>query len=194
MIDSKAPYVYFPDFLTKDSADDLLVCLTNEVSWLSVTEARREAWMNDFSADYTYGSGAGQRTYKAQPWHVLVNNLRFYMRSNVTAESGIEGCLRWDGCFLNYYANEKNALGWHSDDDPKIDHTQSIAVVSLGAERVINFRQKGQKGAGESLVLGHGSLLLMLPGMQQTHNHKIPRHNQPCPPRVSLTYRGLVTP
>ena len=43
----------------------------------------------------------------------------------------------------------------------------------------------------EKITLGHGSVLVMHAGMQQTHLHRIPKHSRPCGPRISLTFRGL---
>jgi hypothetical protein len=38
-------------------------------------------------------------------------------------------------------------------------------------------------------LLGDGSLFIMPAGMQDSHKHKIPKHDRDCGPRVSLTFR-----
>ncbi len=43
------------------------------------------------------------------------------------------------------------------------------------------------------LKLGHGSLCLMQPGMQDTHQHRIPKAGFQCGERISLTFRGYVS-
>lgn len=148
---------------------------------------RRECWMNDFGMPYTYGRAAGARTYDPQPWNHLIQAIQQRLL--------VEWHGQFDCCFTNGYEDGSDALGWHSDDSPEIDPGRPIAVVSLGAEREIWFRPIGTKGDGETqkLLLPNGSLLLMHAGMQQTHQHRIPKASfSPCPPRISLTYRGLV--
>lgn len=44
----------------------------------------------------------------------------------------------------------------------------------------------------EKLTLNSGSLCLMLPGMQHTHQHRIPKAGRVVGTRVSLTFRGLL--
>ena len=44
----------------------------------------------------------------------------------------------------------------------------------------------------EKLLLGHGSAAIMAPGMQDTHEHRIPKSSRQCGVRISLTFRGYV--
>jgi alkylated DNA repair dioxygenase AlkB len=116
-----------------------------------------------------------------------------------------------DVCFLNGYKDGHDQLGWHSDDSPEMDDERPIVTVSLGAEREIWFRKippnRDKIDVGlrrgevniimaspeiEKLKLGHGSMAIMLPHMQETHQHRIPKHDRECGPRVSLTFRGYV--
>ena len=41
--------------------------------------------------------------------------------------------------------------------------------------------------------LNHGSVVLMLPHMQELWQHKIPKHSAPCGRRISLTFRCLLS-
>lgn len=177
---------YIPNFI--ENADEAFSILWNELAWEKRDGApRREYWMNDFGAPYTYGNGAGVRTYEAGSWHPLILAVRHAMLD----QKGIDlNC-----CFVNGYEDERQALGWHADDSPEMDDDQPITVVSLGAEREIWFREKGSKGqeAISKLLLGNGSMLVMHPGMQITHQHRIPQQkNKPCGPRLSMTFRGLI--
>lgn len=71
-----------------------------------------------------------------------------------------------------------------------MDDNRPIAIVTLGAEREIWFRERGNDDSRESLVLTHGSLCLMAAGMQDTHDHRIPKAGFECGSRISLTFRG----
>ncbi|MNY73470.1 hypothetical protein D3C86_2122690 [compost metagenome] len=73
-----------------------------------------------------------------------------------------------------------------------MDDDRPIVIVSLGAEREIWFRPNTDTMHVDKLLLGHGSLCLMQPGMQDTHQHRIPkspRHD--CGARISFTFRGF---
>lgn len=179
-----APIKYWPGFV-EDPAFVFGV-LWNDLEWVHRDQTPRiEYYCNVAGTPYTYGRGAGQRTYEAQPWHPVITAIR-------EGAEKIAGC-RFEVCFLNGYRDGSDQLGWHADDSPEMDDERPIAIVSLGARREIYFRPQDDKLAVEKLWLDSGSLCLMLPGMQNTHFHRIPKSSvQNCGPRVSLTFRGLV--
>jgi alkylated DNA repair dioxygenase AlkB len=151
---------------------------------------RREYWWNAFGQDYTYGKGVGARTYHSQSEHEFIEEINFGLH--------IHGYVNrmYEGCFLNGYETKKDALGWHADDDPGIDHSRPIAVVTLydkndAHPRMLQVMEKAT-GIKRSYELEQGSLLLMHPGMQDTHLHRIPKAGFESRPRISLTYRGLI--
>lgn len=140
---------------------------------------RDECFMSDSLSPYTYGKGRGERTYNPIPFSPLIRFVRDSMQPG------------YDLCFSNKYIDGTKHLGWHSDDGPTIDHKRGIAVVSFGAERDIWFRPIGTTGEDviTKIRLGHGSVLTMPPGFQQTHQHRIPKAGFKCGPRISLTFR-----
>jgi alkylated DNA repair dioxygenase AlkB len=97
----------------------------------------------------------------------------------------------FDVVFLNGYKDQSDQLGWHADDSPEMDDNRSIAIISLGAEREIWFRKNGETLI-HKLLLENGSVCLMLPGMQDTHQHRIPKANHAVGKRISLTFRGTI--
>lgn len=174
-----APILYEPSFVDNKCFD----ILWNELPWERRSDApRRECWMNDWNADYTYGKGAGIRTYTAKEWNPLVLEIRSKLMEKANSI--------FEGCFINGYEGPRDHLGWHADDSPEIDDNRPIAVISLGSARNIWFREKGS-AEYEVLTLEPGSLLLMKSGMQSTHEHRIPKHGANCGARISLTFRGL---
>lgn len=177
----KAPVTVIDNF-TEDYFDYL---------WENIPFVRRdntprmECWMNDYNVEYTYGSGRGVRTYDPDPYDPIVLEIRDKIRNETGAYV--------DACFINGYINERDHLGWHADDSEEINNYVPIGVISYGAEREIWFRPKGASGSHtDSVLLKPGSLLLMGAGMQETWEHRIPKHSASCGPRISLTYRGLV--
>ena len=177
------PVTYIPGFVK--NPDAAFKALSAELEWeRRDLTPREEYYCHDLSLDYTYGSGAGRRTYKARPYNDTIIEIRNSLE--LLAGSSFETC------FLNRYLDQTDHLGWHADDSPEMDDARPIAIISLGVEREIWFMPKGEKDKVEKLRLGHGSLCLMAPGMQDTHFHRIPKASFICGERISATYRGYV--
>lgn len=178
------PVKYHGDFV--DNPTEVFDRLWAELEWVQRGNTPRlEYYCNVNGTPYTYGRGEGQKTYEAQPEHSLIKEIR----DKLTLTTGYA----YEVCFLNGYRDGKDQLGWHADDSPEMDDERPIAIVSLGARREIYFRPQNDKLSVEKLWLDNGSMCLMLPGMQDTHFHRIPKSSiMDCGPRISLTYRGLV--
>ena len=172
--------IYIDDFIN----EELIHTFISEVDWIDETKMRRECFMADSEIEYTYLDYSGAPSYKSKPLHPKV--------SSILEEVNKKLGTTLDICFLNLYLEERNGLGWHSDDSHSIDHSNGIAVVSFGAEREIWWKRKGEKGLvpeENRKLLKNGSLFYMPPGFQDTHMHRIPKHDRACGPRVSLTFR-----
>lgn len=190
------PIKYIPDFVK--NSDVVFQTLWDNLEWVRRGNTPRlEYYCNDFNEPYTYGSGAGVRTYDVQPYHDLILAIRRDLEAHTNE--------KFEVCFLNGYRDGSDQLGWHADDSPEMDDARHIAIVSLGAKREIYFRAntsiawKGAAVCGNEpplptkVWLESGSLCLMEPGMQDTHQHRIPKASyHGCGPRISLTFRGYV--
>ncbi len=176
------PGSYTENFVT---TPDETFRMLRALKWEKRDDApRHEYYCNDFQKPYVYGRGRGRRTYEPSPWHPVVLSIRYALEDLVKA--------KFEVCFLNLYLNQSDHLGWHADDSPEMDDARPIAVVSLGVAREIWFRPKGTEGVTDKRLLGHGSLLLMPPGMQDAWQHRIPKASFQCGERISLTFRGYV--
>lgn len=90
--------------------------------------------------------------------------------------------------------NEHQHLGWHADDFEGMIKEEPIAVISFGAAREIWVKPKDSKGEvpkDQRFLLEDGSIFIMPPGYQDTHLHRIPKHDRPCGWRISLTFRSF---
>ncbi len=194
-----APYSYDPGFMAPSIADDAFQRLRDELAWVRRdTTPRMEYYVNRYKVPYTYGVGEFARTYEPMPEHPVITALCAILTMHADVP--------FDVCFLNRYTDQSQHLGWHSDNSPEMDDTRPIAVISLGAEREILFRRTPEPVVNGNeleafgppsvhrLMLGHGSLCLMAPGMQDTHQHRIPKAGRQCGERISLTFRGYVKP
>lgn len=180
------PIKYIPNFVS--NAPEAFEFLKNELAWVRIGNTpRSEYYCNDFGVPYTYGNEEFARSYNPQPYHPIINSIR----ESIEKETGTI----FEVCFLNLYQDQKDQLNWHSDNSPEMDDDRPIAIVSLGVEREIWFKKIGAANNPEDVTkvkLENGSLCLMLPGMQDTHLHRIPKASFICGTRISLTYRGYV--
>jgi alkylated DNA repair dioxygenase AlkB len=149
---------------------------------------RFEYYTNKFNVPYVYGRGRGVRRYDPKPPSPFIDDLRNDLEYHL-------GC-DFDVCFLNRYEDLKDHLGWHSDDSPEMDDARPICIYSLGSEREIWFRPKGDKNPDNvhKLLMENGSLVIMDAGMQLEWEHRIPKCDRRCGSRISLTYRGYISP
>lgn len=180
-----APVVYISESIS--DAGDAFSRLWNELAWLDVAGPRLEYYVNDHDVPYTYGRGAGERTYHRQPVHPVIAAIRQHVES-------LTGAVL-DVCFLNGYRDGSDQLGWHADDSPEMDPNRPIVIVSLGARREIYFKDQGKDATVEKLWLEPGSVCIMPAGMQADYFHRIPKASySPCGARISLTFRGYISP
>lgn len=156
------------------------------LEWVSKRAARHEYFQSvSLPRQYTYGGGGtGDITYDARCITPFVGGIMASINDDLGTHLNV--------CFLNKYDNELQHLGWHADDFPGMVKEEPIAVVSFGAEREIWVKPKGETGVvprDQRIKLHDGSLFVMPPGYQDTHLHRIPKHDRPCGGRISLTFR-----
>lgn len=175
------------NFVNVVSGSPTVSQLWKQMPWETRTEARKECFFNDRGTSYTYGSGMGERTYTPALDHDMPDLVRF---SKWLVEDHFGH--PFEACFINGYLNERQALGWHADDSELIDHTKPIVVISFGVERQIWVRPFPVDGEVKKFDLPTGSMFVMPAGMQQTHQHRIPKHHAACGERISLTFRALL--
>lgn len=171
--------------------EPMLDRLMTEVPWERHTETRQEYFMSADPMTYTYGTGRGVRQYKSAPYCAGVDALLLRVNTFIHTQFGY-GAMT--ACFLNRYDDHTQHLGYHSDNFEGMDHTHPVVVLSFGQAREIWFRHIGHTGPipkeGRQM-LRDGSLLIMNPGFQHTHQHRIPKGDRQMGPRVSLTFRAF---
>lgn len=200
---SSAAVRYIPNFLKLSYGQVEEIWL--DIPWEIRTEARHELFLNTRGTPYTYGSGNGQRTYfplsqeHESPVLPLIDWIRARVQQKFLPDFETEGhAPAFEACFINGYKDKKQHLGWHADDSDLINHEHPIVVISLGETREIWYREKSPDNTGMifTQTLQHGSAFIMPAGMQQTHEHRIPKNDKDPRPgftdkRISLTFRSL---
>ena len=180
---------YFGILLPINEADTYFTSLLDDIRWKNdeviiagqhITTKRKVAWYGDSPFEYGYSNTAK----KALPWTQDLLRLKTAVENKIG-----EG---FNSCLLNLYHNGGEGMAWHSDAEKVLKKNGTIASVSLGAERRFCFKHKKTKET-LSLVLEHGSLLLMS-GMTQTFwQHRLPPTKLVNAPRINLTFRNIVT-
>lgn len=140
-------------------------------------QPRLTAWYGD--ASYTY---SGLRL-DPLPWTPLLAEIR----AAVETACGV----RFNSVLLNYYRNERDSMGMHSDDEPELGPEPSIASLSYGATRSFVLRHKRNKRTVK-LDLHDGSLLLMSGKLQSNWLHGINKSARAIGARLNLTFRYVV--
>ena len=90
---------------------------------------------------------------------------------------------------LCYYRDGRDSVAWHGDTIGRgRSEDTMVAIVSLGAPRVLALRPRGG-GAAVRQTLGHGDLLVMGGSCQRTWEHCVPKTARPIGPRISVQFR-----
>jgi len=98
---------------------------------------------------------------------------------------------KFNSCLLNLYHSGDEGMAWHSDGEKDLLKDGAIGSLSFGAERKFSFKHKQSKEK-VSIVLEHGSLLVMKGTTQTYWLHRLPPAKQITRPRVNLTFRTIV--
>lgn len=178
---------YYGKLLNQQKADYYLKTLLDTIEWRNdeaiifgkrIITKRKVAWYGDRPYEYTYSN----TTKSALPWTKELLELKLLIEQH-TGET-------FNSCLLNLYHNGEEGMAWHSDAEKDLKKNGAIASLSFGAERKFAFKHKESKET-ISLVLEHGSLLIMK-GLTQSHwLHRLPPTKLIRRPRVNLTFRTI---
>jgi alkylated DNA repair dioxygenase AlkB len=180
---------YYAKVELEQAPQVILQRLIDDIAWReeSITlwgkthlQPRLIAWHGDAGMDYTY---SGVR-FAAQPWSPDL----FKLKQKIEQISGH----KYNSVLLNYYRDQHDSMGFHSDNERELGPRPSIASLSLGQERILVFKHKTDKTLRPyKLRLASGSLLIMQGETQQNWVHGIAKLTEPCGPRVNLTFRQI---
>jgi alkylated DNA repair dioxygenase AlkB len=90
---------------------------------------------------------------------------------------------------LNYYRDGHDSVAPHNDHLYEIVAGYPIALISLGATRLMTIRSKTKPRRTFDLDLEGGSLLLMSYETQLHYDHGIPKARSSVGPRISVALR-----
>ena len=176
---------YRADFLSPNKATELFDLLRRETPWqqfkagFGQLRPRLEAWYGDVGAKYlSYNRGM-----MPLPWTDALLSLR----ETVSEATGAT----FNGALLNLYRNERDSVAPHADNEPEFGVNPVIASVSLGAARRFVLRHNST-GKMRTIVLAHGSLVVMAGTTQAQYTHAVPKETSPRTERINLTFRRIL--
>lgn len=179
---------YYEEVLSLELADIYLSSLLYKIEWKNdeavmfgkrIITNRKVAWYADKPFKYTYSNN----TKLALPWIEELLELKKIVEEK-TDES-------FNSCLLNLYHNGTEGMAWHSDAEKELKKNSAIGSLSLGAERKFSFKHKKSKDV-VSLILYHGSLLVIKSSTQSHWLHCLPPTKTVNKPRVNLTFRTMI--
>ena len=179
---------YFGKVFNQQIADEWLLVLTQTINWKPdevmmfgkrIITKRKAAWYGDQPFPYTYSKVT--KVALAFTPDLLILKEKAEVVSDET----------YNSCLLNLYHTGEEAMTWHSDDEKEIVPNSAIASISFGAQRKFSFKHKQTKHT-TSLLLEHGSLLVMKGETQSHWLHKLPPTTTVNTPRINLTFRKMI--
>ncbi len=179
---------YYGKLVTHSQANRYLNSLLNTIEWKNdevfifgkhIITKRKVAWYGDNKLEYTYSN----ITKQALHWTKELLELKTLIEKQ-TGE-------KFNSCLLNLYHSGDEGMAWHCDAEKDLKKNGAIASLSFGAERKFVFKHKQTKET-VSLILEHGSLLMMKDETQTHWLHKLPPTKLITTARVNLTFRTIV--
>jgi alkylated DNA repair dioxygenase AlkB len=180
---------YYRKVLTPNEADRYFDLLLQSILWRNdeaiifgkhIVTKRKVAWYGDSDYLYTYSN----TTKQALAWTKELSDLKQIVEELAAGS-------KFNSCLLNLYHNGNEGVAWYSDDEKSLGKNTTIASLSFGAERKFSFKHKQTKQT-ISLVLEHGSLLIMKDATQTNWLHSLPKSKKITRPRISLTFRTIM--
>lgn len=180
--------VYYGKLMPLQTANHYFISLLDTIDWKNdeaiifgkhILTKRKVAWYGDQKFEYTYSN----TTKKALPWTKELLELKAIAEKTLGET--------FNSCLLNLYHTGEEGMAWHSDGEKDLKKNGAIGSMSFGAERKFAFKHKQSKQT-ISLILEHGSLLVMKDETQTHWLHRLPPTKQKHKPRVNLTFRTIV--
>lgn len=192
------------NLFTGDYANLLYETLHRDIRWSqdslriagkNIPIPRLQAWYGESHAAYGYSGLKLTPLRFIEPLTLLrqvVTQISNLLLPPCITDKTATQPICYNSVLCNLYRNEKDSVGWHSDDEAELGSNPIIASISLGATRRFQLKHKRQKNMRHALLLPHNSLLIMSGNMQHHWYHQVPKSNTATGPRINLTFRHIV--
>ena len=179
---------YSPDRFIDEDTEKLL---SAEIDSMQFNKKSRSAsvqnmFLSSTVDSYDWGSVKGPVLNKA------LNMSNFPVVQSIMDKINQQHQVQLNSVLVAYYKNGEVSARLHDDNEATMDHNQPICVLSLGAQRKVEFVSNGQPGySAPSLSLEpvNGSLYIMKPGTQDYFRHRVRKNMRIKKDRISLSFR-----
>lgn len=180
-------YRYFPSFFKRDEADSLMVSLEKNIQWnqekmnmygKTIDLPRLTSWYGDRDKTYSFSG------IKLNPLSWNENLLK--IKSEIEPICNVS----FNSVLLNLYRDGNDSISWHTDAEKELGLNPIIASVNFGAEREFQLKHDNS-GEKISIILQHGSLLIMEGELQHYWKHQVPKRKNVDRSRINLTFRVI---
>jgi alkylated DNA repair dioxygenase AlkB len=172
--DPAGSITYWPDAIDRATATRWYETLRASVDWRS-----ERRWMYDREVDVPRLVAGFRFSDPGVP-----DELR-QAREAAVAATGVE----FNSVGMNLYRDGHDSVAPHNDHINEILDGYPIALVSLGATRLMTIRSKAKPRRNFDLELEPGSLLVMSYRTQFNYDHGIPKTATRVGGRISLAFR-----
>lgn len=188
------------------------------LSWLTKRAARHELFMSTTPRTYTYGNrGLGDEEYTSVDFSPYVFATMWALNRDLNTNFNVCFLNKYDDQFqhLGWHADDFPGMDheqpiavvsfgaereiWVKDKRGipcTVPRCKGGVVSGNGYFGLCDVCDgtgfvKGEVPDNQRILLEEGSLFLMPVGFQDTHLHRIPKHDRPCGWRISLTFRSF---
>ena len=178
---------FWPNWLSSADADSLLSQAIDNVPWRqdtihiagkAIPLPRLQQWYGELGTSYTY-SNIRLAALAFPDWLDTV-------RGTIERDTGMP----FNRALVNHYRSGADSVDWHADDEAELGPEPVIASLSVGEERVFQMRHT-ETQQQLSIVLPHGSLLVMGAGIQAYWQHRVAKDKCATAARVNFTFRYM---
>ncbi|CAK9051783.1 unnamed protein product [Durusdinium trenchii] len=174
----------------KETCRRWMKTLTEQGDWIQLPGVPREViwYVSEDCADVPY-------RYSGLEFPAVVYpEVMMEIREELCKLCGIPEGEYPNSCNVNIYQDGSQEVGWHSDDEVMFQGLAKdtrILSLSLGAARDFYWRLQGTSEALGVVSLGDGDVATMEGLFQKHYKHAVPASEQPCGPRINLTFRWI---
>ena len=174
--EGRGRFVYTPDFIDREKAVRWFAELRQDVRWRT---QKRMMYDREVDVPRLLGHFRLDAPLESVPAAIIEAHQRVVKHLAVPFNS----------VGLNLYRDGRDSVAPHNDHLDEIAEGLPIALLSLGAARVMTLRQKEPPRRATQLALEPGSLFVMDYATQLHYTHGIPKTSDVVGERISLAFR-----
>ena len=174
--EGRGRFVYTPDFIDREKAVRWFAELRQDVRWRT---QKRMMYDREVDVPRLLGHFRLDAPLESVPAAIIEAHQRVVKYLAVPFNS----------VGLNLYRDGRDSVAPHNDHLDEIAEGLPIALLSLGAARVMTLRQKEPPRHATQLALEPGSLFVMDYATQLHYTHGIPKTSDVVGERISLAFR-----